>query len=335
MFILLCFSRHALHLLNNFYYMLLLLWKLLKTQPLFYHVLVIQLQLGLSVTIATKMQGNPKKNPPQATKSNNNRKNHPPPKKPTRKTPSHCAHKELFLSPVILGRQLGHSLTFYFQLAGSLWVAGYEGERDKCVMDITSKLLGCGRWLHIFRLKSWSVRRAGWWGRHSWLSLSSACTGNLFSYQHHGMQACQSLLSCCSDHTGKRQLFSKMKRGATAAVFFIQYLWLFLHSCFLHPASHGRIEVPIGTVLFQRWCGTSQGGLSSWVSHSKLVISSEEASFCFSDSMGAGSRVPQGDAWLCSFGKAVMGHFAGPAIHTAAAWFASALQWVQEKMAET
>lgn len=96
-----------------------------------------------------------------------------------RKTPSYHIDKGLFLSPVILGRQLGHSLTFYFQLAGSLWVAGYEGERDKCVTDITSKLLGCGRWLCIFPMKSWSVRRTGWWGWHSCLSLSSACTGNL------------------------------------------------------------------------------------------------------------------------------------------------------------
>lgn len=105
MFILLCFSRHALHLLNNFYYMLLLLWKLLKTQPLFYHVLVIQLQLGLSVTIATKMQGNPKKNPPQATKSNNNRKNHPsPPKKAHKENPLTLCTQRAFSLPCNFGQ---------------------------------------------------------------------------------------------------------------------------------------------------------------------------------------------------------------------------------------
>lgn len=186
-----------------------------------------------------------------------------------RKTPSYHTDKGLFLSPVILGRQLGHSLTFYFQLAGSLWVAGYEGERDKCVTDITSKMLGCGRWLCIFPMKSWSVRRTGWWGWHSCLSLSSACTGNLCFPT--STRACKHVSPCfhiAQTTQEKRQLFSEMKCGVTAAVFFIQYLWPFLHSCFLHPASHGRIEVPIGMVLFQRCCGTSQGGHPSWVSHS-------------------------------------------------------------------
>lgn len=58
------------------------------------------------------------------------------------------------------------------------------------------------------------------------LSVSLQCLHweSLLSYQHQGMQACQSLLSYCSDHTGKRQLFSEMKCGVTAAVFFIQYL---------------------------------------------------------------------------------------------------------------
>lgn len=55
--------------------------------------------------------------------------------------------------------------------------------------------------------------------------------------------------------------------------------WPFLHSCFLHPANHGRIEVP-------------QGGHPSWGSHSKLVKSSEKASFLLFWQQGGRKQSP-------------------------------------------
>lgn len=56
------------------------------------------------------------------------------------------------------------------------------------------------------------------------LSVSLQCLHweSLLSYQHHGMQACQSLLSYCSDHTGKK------------AAVFRNEVWCDC-SCILHP----------------------------------------------------------------------------------------------------
>lgn len=97
MFILLCLSRHALHLLNNLYYMLLLLRKVLKTKQPFYRVLLLQIQLGASVTIAHR-EILKKKTHSKQQKITITEK--PPAQKSPRGKPPHTIQTKGFFSPL-------------------------------------------------------------------------------------------------------------------------------------------------------------------------------------------------------------------------------------------